>query len=86
MKTGIHPDYKLATVSCACGNTFQTRTTVGDLKLEICGQCHPFFSGKQKLVDTAGRVEKYLRKFKAARPGQTTSAVHTPHADNAGAK
>ncbi len=63
MKQGIHPEYKIATVTCACGNTFVTRTTVGDLHVEICSQCHPFFTGKQKLVDTAGRVEKFLRKY-----------------------
>ncbi len=63
MKQGIHPEYKIATVTCACGNTFVTRTTVGDLHVEICSNCHPFFTGKQKLVDTAGRVEKFLRKY-----------------------
>ena len=64
MKKNIHPEYKLATVTCACGNSFTTRSTVGDLKVEICSQCHPFYSGKQKLVDTAGRVDKYYRKYK----------------------
>jgi len=63
MKKGIHPEYKLATVNCACGNTFETHTTVGDLKVEICSACHPFFTGKQKLVDSAGRVEKFLKKY-----------------------
>ena len=63
MKKGIHPEYKLATVNCACGNSFETRTTVGDLKVEICSACHPFFTGKQKLVDSAGRVEKFLKKY-----------------------
>ena len=63
MKKGIHPKYAMGTVSCACGNTFQTRTTVGDIKVDICNVCHPFFTGKQKLVDTAGRVEKYYQKF-----------------------
>lgn len=64
MKKGIHPEYKKAIVSCACGNTFETRSTVGDIKVEICSNCHPFFTGKQKLVDTAGRVEKYMKKYK----------------------
>jgi len=64
MKSGIHPPYRLATVTCACGNTFTTRSSVGDLKVEICSQCHPFYTGKQKLVDTAGRVDKYYRKYK----------------------
>lgn len=63
MKKGIHPEYKIATVTCACGNTFVTRTTVGDLHVEICSNCHPFFTGKQKLIDTAGRVEKFLKKY-----------------------
>ncbi len=63
MKKGIHPEYKIATVSCACGNTFVTRSTVGNIRVEICSNCHPFFTGKQKLVDTAGRVEKFLRKY-----------------------
>ena len=63
MKEGIHPEYKLCTIACACGNSFQTRSTVGDMKVEICSECHPFFTGKQKLIDTAGRVEKYRRKL-----------------------
>ena len=63
MKPKIHPEYKLGTVRCACGNTFQVRSTVGDMKIEICSNCHPFFTGKQKLVDTAGRVEKFMRKY-----------------------
>ena len=63
MKEGIHPEYKLGTVTCACGNTFQVRSTVGDLKVDICSNCHPFFTGKQKLVDTAGRVEKFRKKY-----------------------
>jgi large subunit ribosomal protein L31 len=63
MKENIHPVYNLATVSCACGNTFQTRTTIGEIKVEICSACHPFYTGKQKLVDTAGRVEKFRQKF-----------------------
>ncbi|MBM3328451.1 MAG: 50S ribosomal protein L31 [Calditrichaeota bacterium] len=69
MKPDIHPAYNLATVTCACGNTFQTRTAVGDVKIEICSNCHPFFTGKQKLVDTAGRVDKYYRKYKIERQG-----------------
>ena len=64
MKESIHPEYKIATVTCVCGNTFKTRSTVGDIHVEICSNCHPFFTGKQKLVDTAGRVEKYLKKYK----------------------
>ena len=63
MKKDIHPEYTLTTVSCACGNTFQTRSTAGDLHVEICSACHPFFTGKQKLVESAGRVEKYRQKY-----------------------
>ena len=63
MKKDIHPKCEVSTVTCACGNTFQTRTTMGDIQLEICSECHPFFTGKQKLVDTAGRVEQFRRKY-----------------------
>jgi len=63
VKQGIHPDYEIAKVTCACGNTWETRSTVEKLNVEICSNCHPFFTGKQKLVDTAGRVEKFLRKY-----------------------
>ncbi len=63
MKKDIHPDYKKATITCACGNSFQTYSTIGDMKVEICSECHPFFTGKQKLVDSAGRVEKFLKKY-----------------------
>ena len=63
MKSGIHPNYEKATISCACGNTFETRSTIGDMRVEICSACHPFFTGKQKIVDTEGRVEKFLAKY-----------------------
>ena len=63
MKKGIHPQYKRAVITCICGNTFETRSTIGDLKVEICSKCHPFFTGKQKLVDSAGRVERFQRKY-----------------------
>ncbi|MBN2000362.1 50S ribosomal protein L31 [candidate division KSB1 bacterium] len=63
MKKGIHPKYTVGKVKCACGNTFEIRSTVGDLNLEICSQCHPFFTGKQKFLDTAGRVEQFRRKY-----------------------
>lgn len=64
MKEGIHPEYKLATITCACGETFQTRSTKGSFRVDICSKCHPFFTGKQKFIDTAGRVERFQRKFK----------------------
>jgi large subunit ribosomal protein L31 len=63
MRQGIHPEYKLATVHCACGNTFQTRSTETDIHVEICSVCHPFFTGQQRIVDTAGRVERFRRKW-----------------------
>ena len=63
MKKDIHPDYKKATITCACGNSFQTYSTIGDMKVEICSECHPFFTGKQKLLDTAGRIERFKRKY-----------------------
>lgn len=63
MKKGIHPKYGKATVRCACGNTFETGSTKPELRVEICSKCHPFFSGKQKLVDTGGRVERFKKKY-----------------------
>ena len=63
MKNGIHPDYKEITVTCACGNTFQTRSTIDTIHVEICSACHPFYTGKQKMVDSAGRVERFNRKY-----------------------
>ena len=68
MKPKIHPEYYETTITCACGNVINTRSTVKGLRVEICSQCHPFFTGKQKLVDTAGRVEKYLRRYKLNQP------------------
>jgi large subunit ribosomal protein L31 len=63
MKAKIHPKYEMTKISCACGNVIETRSTVRDLKVEICSACHPFFTGKQKLVDTAGRIERFRRKY-----------------------
>lgn len=63
MKKKIHPKYFDTTITCACGNVIKTRSTVKDLHIEICSKCHPFFSGKQKFVDTAGRVEKFQKKY-----------------------
>lgn len=64
MKTDIHPPYQPVTVRCACGNEWETRSTATEeIRLEICSQCHPFFTGKQKLIDTAGRVERFQRKY-----------------------
>ncbi len=63
MKEKIHPKYMKCVVTCACGSTFETRSTVDKINVEICGACHPFFTGKQKFVDTAGRVEKFQKRY-----------------------
>ncbi|MBN2852095.1 MAG: 50S ribosomal protein L31 [Clostridia bacterium] len=63
MKKGIHPEYNTTTVTCACGNTFETGSTKKDIRVEICSSCHPFFTGKQKLIDTGGRVDKFKKKY-----------------------
>ena len=64
MKKGIHPEYQLSMVHCACGNNFETRATIDKINVEICSECHPYFTGKQNLIDTAGRIEKYMDKYK----------------------
>jgi large subunit ribosomal protein L31 len=63
MKTGIHPDYQNTTIKCACGASFEVGSTKEGITVEICSQCHPFFTGKQKLVDTAGRIERFRKKY-----------------------
>jgi large subunit ribosomal protein L31 len=63
MREKIHPRYELTKITCACGNVIETRSTVKNLSVEICSACHPFFTGKQKLVDTAGRIERFRRKY-----------------------
>jgi large subunit ribosomal protein L31 len=63
MKAGIHPEYKTTSVRCACGNQFETRSTTDDIHVEICSACHPFYTGKQKLMDTAGRVERFRQRY-----------------------
>jgi large subunit ribosomal protein L31 len=66
MKSGIHPEYVMAQVHCSCGNTFVTRSTSPTLSVELCSECHPFYTGKQKLVDTGGRVERFQRRLEKA--------------------
>ena len=68
MKSGIHPEYLEATVSCACGNTFKTRSTKGSFNVDICAECHPFYTGKQKLLDSAGRIERFTKKYAKQNP------------------
>jgi large subunit ribosomal protein L31 len=64
MKQGIHPQFNETTISCACGNVIETRATKDNIKIEICSNCHPFYTGKSKLMDTEGRVERFLNKYK----------------------
>ena len=63
MKEGIHPKYEKSVIACACGNVVETRSTIPSIHVEICSACHPFFTGKQKLLDTAGRIERFRRKY-----------------------
>jgi len=76
MKQGIHPDYVETIVTCSCGNTFKTRSVKPELHVELCNKCHPFYTGKQKLVDTGGRVERFQRKYaqKRSAPGPAPEA------------
>lgn len=70
MKPDIHPTYQTATVHCACGNTFETRSTTPNISVEICSACHPFYTGKQKLIDTAGRVERFRQRYANTEAGK----------------
>ncbi|MEO6877670.1 MAG: 50S ribosomal protein L31 [Gemmatimonadaceae bacterium] len=87
MKNDIHPEYATATVKCACGNTFQTRSTSSDINTDVCAQCHPFYTGKQRLMDTAGRIERFRQKFAkpAAAPAAAPAATAGAGAVTAGA-
>jgi large subunit ribosomal protein L31 len=68
MKEGIHPDYHSSRVTCACGNTFVTRSTRGDMQIDVCSACHPFYTGTQKLIDTAGRVDRFRKRYEKKVP------------------
>jgi len=84
MKQGIHPGYQIADVHCSCGNTFQTRSTVREIRAEICSACHPFYTGKQKLMDQGGRVERFQRRYaktQAAQSGATGAAPAATRTD-----
>ena len=70
MKKGIHPKYEKVVATCACGNSFETRSTKAEIKMEICSSCHPFFTGKQKLVDTAGMVDRFTRRYGVKKPAE----------------
>jgi large subunit ribosomal protein L31 len=79
MKEGIHPDYAPARVTCACGNTFTTRSTHGDMSIDVCAACHPFYTGTQKLIDTAGRVDRFRKRYeKKAAPAPKAKAAPAP--------
>ncbi|MDO8434214.1 MAG: 50S ribosomal protein L31 [Candidatus Binatus sp.] len=71
MKAGIHPEYRRCMVTCACGNTFETHSTSKEMHVEVCSKCHPFYTGTQRLVDTAGRVERFNRKYGIKKPAET---------------
>jgi large subunit ribosomal protein L31 len=81
MKQGIHPNYVETKVTCSCGNTFTTRSIKEELHVELCNQCHPFYTGKQKLVDTGGRVERFQKKY--ARKGGAPAQAAAPEAESA---
>ena len=74
MKADIHPDYVLSTVRCSCGNEFTTRSTQPEIRVELCNQCHPFYTGKQKLVDSGGRVERYRQRYAKSQAKQAEAA------------
>ena len=73
MKKDIHPDYAETTITCACGNALEVGSTKSDIRVEICSKCHPFFTGKQKLIDTAGRIERFRRKYEKFQKKEETS-------------
>jgi len=78
VKAGIHPEYVDTTITCACGEVIQTRSTKPDIRVEVCSKCHPFYTGKQKFMDTAGRVERFQRKYKRGAPATPGGTPATP--------
>lgn len=70
MKPGLHPTYTTATVTCACGNTFETRSTKSQIRTDICGVCHPFYTGEQRIIDTAGQVERFMKRMEASQSAE----------------
>ncbi|MDR3492203.1 MAG: 50S ribosomal protein L31 [Gammaproteobacteria bacterium] len=83
MKPGIHPEYNTITVSCSCGSVFETRSTSGkNLSLEVCSKCHPFYTGKQKIIDTAGRVDRFQQKYGMRGRGKKDDATDQQKADS----
>jgi large subunit ribosomal protein L31 len=80
MREGIHPEYPPATVNCACGNTFVTRSTRGDFQVDVCSNCHPFYTGTQKLIDAAGRVDRFRKRYDAADKAKAEKKAAAPKA------
>lgn len=80
MKEGIHPQYPAARVTCACGNTFVTRSTRGDFTVDVCSACHPFYTGTQKLIDTAGRVDRFRKRYEKKAPAKSAALPVAPKA------
>ena len=74
MKQGIHPNYQTATVTCACGNSWETRSTRPNLRVDLCNQCHPFYTGEQRIVDTAGQVDRFMRRLQTSQSQQAAAA------------
>jgi large subunit ribosomal protein L31 len=83
MKTDIHPEYKTVTVTCSCGNTFETRSTADELRVELCSECHPFYTGKQKLVDTGGRIDRFERRYGRRDKGPAAALANAAEAEAA---
>ena len=87
MQEGIHPNYPAARVTCACGHSFVTRSTRGDFSVDVCSECHPFYTGTQKLIDTAGRVDRFRKRYeKAVKPAPAKAEPAAPKAQPAEAK
>ena len=86
MKTDIHPEYKTVTVHCSCGNEFETRSTADELRVELCSECHPFYTGKQKLVDTGGRIDRFERRYGRRNKGGAVPADEAPASEAAPAE
>jgi large subunit ribosomal protein L31 len=84
MKEAIHPEYPAASVHCACGNAFVTRSTRGDFQVDVCSACHPFYTGTQKLMDAAGRVDRFRKRYAAKGPAGAKAAAASPAAAAAG--
>jgi large subunit ribosomal protein L31 len=81
VKPGIHPDYMDCTVTCACGQTFATRSTKPEIRVEICSKCHPFFTGRQKIIDTEGRVERFIKRYGLEKKYASTRGTSEPETE-----